>query len=103
MDYKEFFAQVKAGGLRGAYLFEGTEEYVKASALAAVEKALLPPGMEQLNEAVLENPAADALIAAAETLPEAVREAYRLAEGVRFANRYCRKDIGAKALKAWED
>ena len=69
MDYKEFFAQVKAGGLRGAYLFEGTEEYVKASALAAVEKALLHPGMEQLNEAVLENPAADALIAAAETLP----------------------------------
>ena len=41
--------------------------------------------------------------AAAETLPEAVREAYRLAEGVRFANCYCRKDIGAKALKAWED
>ena len=41
--------------------------------------------------------------AAAETLPEAVREAYRLAEGVRFANRYGRKDIGAKALKAWED
>ena len=41
--------------------------------------------------------------AAAETLLEAVREAYRLAEGVQFANRYCRKDIGAKALKAWED
>ena len=61
MDYKEFFAQVKAGSLRGAYLFEGTEEYVKASALAAVEKAMLPPGMEQLNEAVLDNPATDAL------------------------------------------
>ena len=41
--------------------------------------------------------------AAADTLPEAIREAYRLAEGVRFANRYCRKDIGAKALEAWED
>ena len=41
--------------------------------------------------------------AAAETLLEAVREAYRLAEGVQFANRYCRKDIGAKALEAWED
>ena len=41
--------------------------------------------------------------ATADTLPQAVREAYRLAEGVRFANRYCRKDIGAKALKAWED
>ena len=41
--------------------------------------------------------------AAADTLPEAIREAYRLAEGVQFANRYCRKDIGAKALEAWED
>lgn len=41
--------------------------------------------------------------AVADTLPEAVREAYRLAEGVQFANRYCRKDIGAKALETWED
>ena len=41
--------------------------------------------------------------AVADTLPEAIREAYRLVEGVQFANRYCRKDIGAKALKAWED
>ena len=41
--------------------------------------------------------------ATADTLPQAVREAYRLAEGVRFANRYCRNDIGAKALEAWED
>ncbi len=69
MEYKEFFAQAQGGGLRGAYLFEGVEEYVKASALAAAEKALLPPGLEQLNEAVLENPSADALVAAAETLP----------------------------------
>lgn len=69
MEYNEFFAQVKSGGLRGAYLFEGTEEYIKASALRAVEKALLPPGMEQLNEAILDDPATDAVIAAAETLP----------------------------------
>ena len=41
--------------------------------------------------------------AVADTLPEAIRDAYRLAEGVQFANRYCRKDIGAKALEAWED
>ncbi|MFR3923269.1 MAG: hypothetical protein ACLTYN_16280 [Dysosmobacter welbionis] len=40
---------------------------MKASALAAVEKALLPPGMEQLNEAVLI--ARRCPIAAAETLP----------------------------------
>ena len=31
--------------------------------------ALLPEGMEQLNETVLENPPTDALVAAAETLP----------------------------------
>ena len=41
--------------------------------------------------------------AVADTLPEAIREAYRLAEGVQFANRYFRKDIGAKALETWED
>ena len=41
--------------------------------------------------------------AVADTLPEAIREAYRLVEGVQFANRCCRKDIGAKALEAWED
>ena len=69
MNHTEFFAQVKAGQLRGAYLFEGTEEYIKSSALAAAEKALLPEGMEQLNETVLENPPTDALVAAAETLP----------------------------------
>ena len=69
MDAKAFFDQVKAGQLQGAYLFEGPEEYVKAAALRAAEQALLPPGLEQLNEAVLDNPAADALIAAVETLP----------------------------------
>lgn len=69
MNHMEFFAQLKAGGIHGAYLFEGPEEYIKASALTAAEKALLPAGLEQLNETRLENPATDALIAAAETLP----------------------------------
>ena len=41
--------------------------------------------------------------AVAGSLADAIREAYRLAEGVQFANRYCRKDIGAKALETWED
>ena len=40
--------------------------------------------------------------ATADTLPEAVKEAYRLAEQVQFANAYCRKDIGARALSALE-
>lgn len=69
MDHKAFFQAIKKKDLRGAYLFEGTEENIKASALAALRKALLPEGMEDLNETLLENPATSALIAAAETLP----------------------------------
>ena len=38
--------------------------------------------------------------AIAPTLEEAIREAYRLADGVRFENAYRRSDIGARALKA---
>ena len=38
--------------------------------------------------------------AVADTLPEAVAEAYRRMEGVSFENKYCRSDIGARALKA---
>ncbi len=40
--------------------------------------------------------------AVADTLPAAIREAYRLAEGVQFENKYARSDIGARALKALE-
>ena len=38
--------------------------------------------------------------AVADTLEEAIREAYRLAEGVHFDNTYFRRDIGARAMKA---
>ena len=38
--------------------------------------------------------------AVADTLPEAVAEAYRRMEGVSFENKYCRTDIGKRALKA---
>lgn len=64
------FAQcVQKGAVKGVYLFEGPEEYLKDQALAGLRKALLPEGMEELNEAVMDNPPTDALIAAAETLP----------------------------------
>ena len=39
--------------------------------------------------------------AVADTLAEAIREAYRLADGVHFDNAYCRRDIGARAMKAY--
>jgi len=40
--------------------------------------------------------------AVADTLPAAIREAYRLSDGVQFENKYARSDIGARALKALE-
>ena len=38
--------------------------------------------------------------AIAEDLPAAIKAAYKVVEKVHFENAYCRKDIGAKALKA---
>jgi len=34
------------------------------------------------------------------SLEEAIKEAYRIAEGVKFENSYCRSDIGQRALQA---
>ena len=38
--------------------------------------------------------------AIADSLEEAIREAYRIAGGVKFENSYCRSDIGQRALQA---
>ena len=38
--------------------------------------------------------------AVAGTIPEAIREAYRIADGVQFENAYRRSDIGARAMQA---
>lgn len=38
--------------------------------------------------------------ATSSTLEEAVKEAYRLTDGVKFENAYCRSDIGIRALQA---
>ena len=40
--------------------------------------------------------------AVADTLPDAIREAYRMADTIHFENAFCRRDIGARALKATE-
>ncbi len=41
--------------------------------------------------------------AVADTLPNAIKNAYEIVEKVHFDNAYYRHDIGAKALKALED
>ncbi len=69
MERRELMQAIKAGKAAGAYLFEGPEENLKAAALSALRGALLPEGLEELNETVMENPATDEVIAAAETLP----------------------------------
>ena len=38
--------------------------------------------------------------ATADTLREAVADAYRMADKVQFSNKYCRRDIGKRALQA---
>ena len=38
--------------------------------------------------------------AIAATLPEAIKEAYRLSDGVKFEGAYRRSDIGQRALQA---
>ncbi len=69
MNYKDFMQSLKQGMVYGAYMFEGVEENIKSSTLKAVRKALLPEGLEELNESVLDDPATDTIIAASETLP----------------------------------
>ena len=41
--------------------------------------------------------------AVADTLPDAINGAYEIADKVRFENRYCRRDIGARALAAYKE
>lgn len=38
--------------------------------------------------------------ATGETLPETIRAAYQIADKISFAGKFCRRDIGARALKA---
>lgn len=69
MTHDEFFAAVKQGDIARVYRFEGEEEHIKGKALEALQKKLLPEGLEALNETILVNPTAGDIIAAAETLP----------------------------------
>ena len=43
------------------------------------------------------------LTAVEDTLPQAIEKAYELAGMVHFENAYCRRDIGARAMKAFKE
>ena len=69
MNWEDFYKSIKGGSYQNLYLFTGPEEWNKKEALNALRRALLPAGLEQLNEVVLEGCSAQAIIDAAETLP----------------------------------
>lgn len=69
MTWSELYDEWKNGKIRPVYLFTGEEEFIKESALQRLRELLLPPGLETLNETVLNDPPAATLIEAAETLP----------------------------------
>ena len=69
MNHNAFFDELKAGKIGECYLFEGAEEYIKQQALKQLCARVLPAGLEEMNLTELQDPEADALIAAAETLP----------------------------------
>ena len=105
MNHTTFFAAIKGGTLSGVYLLEGTEEYIKQQALARLCAKLLPIGLEQMNLTDLQNPDADSLMAAAETLPflgekrvVVVRECDLLTSGRKQEN-----EDKAEALLAYLD
>ncbi len=69
MDRKDFSRALSQHSLPQVLLFEGEEEHLKQEALAELRRAILPEGMETLNETILEDPSVDQLIADVETQP----------------------------------
>ena len=69
MKHSEFFAALKNNALAPCYLFEGEEEYTKKSALKSLRSKIAGGDFAAMNDTRLVDPPADALIAAAETLP----------------------------------
>lgn len=69
MTRQALFQAVEQGSYEKVYFFYGPEEWVKQSAVQRLREKLLPEGLEQLNETVMEGGSAQAIIEAAETLP----------------------------------
>lgn len=69
MNHNEFFSALKSGQIAPCYLFDGEEEFTKSSALKALREQVASGDLAAMNDTRLTDPAPDALIAAAETLP----------------------------------
>lgn len=69
MDQWSVFDELKAGELKSVYAFYGPEAYIRKSAVEALKRRVLAPGLEDLNLTVLSAPAAEQVIVSCETLP----------------------------------
>ena len=69
MTHSEFFSALRSGQIEKCYLFEGEEEFTKQAALKALREKIAGGDFAAMNDTRLADPAPDALIAAAETLP----------------------------------
>lgn len=69
MDQWAFFDELKQGTVRNVYCFYGPEAFIRRSALTALRKKVLMPGLEEMNETVLSSPTAQQIMESCETLP----------------------------------
>jgi len=84
-------------------LFLAGEGFTYLDAIAVLDAALMTlPGDTQITQQmhIYEKAYADQILA--DTLENAIEDAYKLTKKIHFANAYCRKDIGQKALAAKE-
>ena len=65
----QFLKLLQDRALAGAWMMEGRDAALRDEAIRAAREALLAPGMESLDCAVMEAPSADSFIAACETVP----------------------------------
>jgi len=92
MDYRAFFDEVRAGRVKPAYLLHGEEDYVKDRALEELT-GLLSPDFAEFNLTVMDDPAPEDIVSAAEQLPMLDERRIVLVKNSRlFADKKAKKD-----------
>ncbi len=69
MNHTAFFRNIQKDNIAPCYVFDGKEEYIKETALETLKKKVFAQDVEALNFTLLDNPMADEVVAAVQTLP----------------------------------
>ena len=98
-----FKKQLSEDKLCSVYVFYGSETYMKEAALAALEKKLLPDGLEDLNRTILEGAGIRQVLDAAETMPfMADRRVVIVRDwGAFYSGKVKNEDADVKELTEW--